>query len=236
MIGIVFDCDGTLIDSEAAHFASWRMAIEKRGGSLTAEEYQQLAGKTGTAISGMLHAKVMFDSPEALRNDKIDYYMQMLRKQEFQPIERTVRFIKELSLIKKELGLKLAVASAARKEEILHNLEHLKILSLFDAIVSGVDDLTDYSDPEGVNKPKPYIYLHAAKLLGLPPAQCVAFEDSATGLLAAVTAGMITIAVPNQVTQLQDFSRADYIIDPATPIDIDDFFLKVDLLRQAAIR
>lgn len=227
MLGIIFDCDGTLIDSESAHFLSWQKAVHKRGSLFTKEEYFPLAGNTSAYISNKLHEKTKSDSPEALKNDKKDYYLE-LHHQGISPIERTVSLVRKLSQKKEELGIKLAVASAASKDEILINLRRLGLLHVFDAVVSGVDDLMEYSDPEGVNKPKPYIYLHAAKLLGLAPSQCVAFEDSATGVLAAVRAGMTTFAVPNEFTKFQDFSHATHVIDSSTQIELDDLFQKLN--------
>ena len=113
------------------------------------------------------------------------------------------------------------------KKEILINLKDHEIIDAFDVVVSGQDDLSHYLDPEGVNKPKPYIYLHAAKLLGLEPSECVAFEDSYTGLLAASKAGLITFAVPNTFTREQDFSLATFKIEPHEEINMEEFFQKL---------
>ena len=63
-------------------------------------------------------------------------------------------------------------------------------------------------DLEGKNKPKPYIYLEAAQRLHVSPQHCLVFEDTEAGVMAASSAGMITIAVPNRFTSSQDFSRA----------------------------
>ena len=93
----------------------------------------------------------------------------------------------------------MGLASASPKDEILLNLQQHQIEHLFDVIISGKDDLSEYNDPEGVNKPKPYIYLHAAKLLDISPQQCVVIEDSRSGVTAGVDAGCFVIAVPNSL-------------------------------------
>ena len=67
-------------------------------------------------------------------------------------------------------------------------------------------------DPEGKNKPKPYIYLEASKRLNIIPEHCLVFEDTEAGIEAATKAGMITIAVPNWMTKEQNFSKANKII------------------------
>ena len=78
----------------------------------------------------------------------------------------------------------------------------------FDLVISGSDDLDDYVDAEGKNKPKPYIYIEASKRLNILPEFCLVFEDTTAGVDAAADAGMIPIAVPNQFTLNHDFSKA----------------------------
>lgn len=226
MKGIIFDCDGTLIDSEYTHFLSWQGPLRKRGGSMLEDEYHFLAGKPGSWIAQKLYERVRLDTPEMIYAEKRQNYLQLLKKG-MPAIERTVQFVRELAAQKESLGIKLAVASAGCKEEILLHLDHLGIIDLFEAIVSGHDDLGHYNDPEGVNKPKPYIYLHAAQLLGIDPKDCVAFEDTNTGLQAAVSAGMKAVAVPNSYTLQHDFSQATWCIKPESDIILPEFLAKV---------
>ena len=143
----------------------------------------------------------------------------------------SVEFAIQLFQQKEKRGLKLAVASGAKKEEIIHHLRSLNIEHYFDIILSGRDDLSEYQDPEGTNKPKPYVYLKAAKLLGVPPHECIAIEDSKTGVSSAVGAGCITIAVPNQYTRGHDLSHAHIIMDSFAGLSVDDFFNKVLSLK-----
>lgn len=190
------------------------------------DEYHLLAGKPGGWIAQKLYERVLQDSPEAIYAEKRQSYLQLLKKG-LPAIERTVRFVRELAAQKEALGIKLAVASAGYKEEILLHLDHLGITHLFEAIVSGHDDLGHYNDPEGVNKPKPYIYLHAAHLLGVDPKDCIAFEDTYTGLQAAISAGMKAVAVPNAFTLHQDFSQATLRIEPEDRIILSEFLEKI---------
>ncbi len=219
---IIFDCDGTLIDTEQAHFLSWQMALQKHGAPFTRQDYYAYSGHSGILISKELHDRLKIASPEILRNDKLEAYNE-LRKKATPPIHHVVNWVHELAAQKDEIQIKLGVASAACKEEILMNLHELGITGHFDVVVSGVDDLSHYNDPEGVNKPKPYIYLHSAKLLGLDPAECVAVEDSRPGVLAASRAGFITVAVPNDFTRTHDFSAAHLIIKSDEGIDSSQF-------------
>lgn len=221
--GVIFDCDGTLIDSEYYHLCAWRDAIAKRGLALAKDDYKKLAGLSVEEISQRLYRLVKVDSPQAIAEDKVEIY-RTLQERGIPPLKRMVDFVRQLASQKGELGIKLGLASAAYKDEILINLKHLGLESCFDAVISGKDDLAEYSDPEGVNKPKPYIYLHTAKSLGVEPAQCAAFEDSSAGVISAASAGMITFAVPNEYTQHHDFSRARFILGPDEELEIASFF------------
>ncbi len=229
MIGIIFDCDGTLVDSEHTHFLSWQHALSKRGAHLSEEEYVSYVGKSSAAAAQSMHERVRVDSAEAIVEDKQKSFHE-LQRQGISPIERTVRFVRALAKEKERLGLKMGVASAARKEEILFHFKQQDLLSIFDVVVSGKDDLFEYNDPEGVNKPKPYIYLHAAKLLGIDPSQCAAFEDSESGVISASSAGLITFAVPNAYTRGHDFSRAAFVLEPSREITVAEF-LKMTRFR-----
>ena len=70
-------------------------------------------------------------------------------------------------------------------------------------------------------KPAPDLYLLAAERLGLAPADCLAVEDTETGLAAAKAAGLKTIAWPNAQTAAMDFSAADYLLDDLAAFDWD---------------
>ncbi|MBS0647976.1 MAG: HAD family phosphatase [Verrucomicrobia bacterium] len=235
MIGIIFDCDGTLIDSEHAYYLSWQAALQARGGSISLEEYSTLAGYSGMHVAQKLHEKVNADSAEALLQDTKKAFRE-IHTNAVKPIERTVKFVRALAQQKQKLNIKMGVASAAGKQEILLNLGRTGLTEVFDVIVSGRDDLQHYQDPEGVNKPKPYIYLHTAQLLGLLPSSCVAFEDSGPGVLAATRAGILTYAVPHPLTKDHDFSEAHCVIQPDTELDIQEFFASMSkLLKKPSI-
>lgn len=224
---VIFDCDGTLVDSEEAHFLAWRLALKKEGGELSVQEYYNFVGKPATLLARTLAEKVNNqESAHQLLNDKRKHY-EAMQADGHLPIDATVDFLKKLALAKDEFGLKLGLASAAKKTEILINLRQLDIEPLFDVILSGQDDLNDYFDPEGVNKPKPYIYIHAAKLLNLKPEECAVIEDSQAGVTAGVEAGCFTIAVPNSYTKYHDFSRAHLVIDSFAEVDVETFLQMV---------
>lgn len=220
---VIFDCDGTLVDSEKMHFAAWKETLARYGYDLQWEEYVPCMGRPDALCSCFFAEKIGSSDAAGLLLQKIERFAQIQEEAIF-PIEHTVNFARLLIQKKHELGLSLGVASAARKSEILRNLNHLNLTPHLDVIISGEDDLHEYQDREGVNKPKPYIYLHAAKLLGLQPHECVAIEDSHPGVTAAVSAGLITVAVPNALTRIQDLSHASCKIESFHGMDPSAFF------------
>lgn len=207
---VVFDCDGTLVDSEQFHYQAWNDVLKKHGKSFSLEEYYPCVGHSTGVISERLAEKFGIGPAQEIGRDKLARFHE-LQRLGMPPIRATVDFIHRM--VQEKLGLKLAVASAVAREEIFTHLKNLKIDGFFDAVVSGIDDLDHYNDPEGVNKPKPYVYLETAKILNVKPSECIVIEDSHVGVSAGVKAGCFTIAVPNLFSQRQDFSKADMRID-----------------------
>lgn len=206
---------------------SWQHACGKQWWDFPLDEYHLFVGKPSRAIAQVLAERIGKDCAEQILCDKRAHYHH-LQNGGHPPIQATINFLRLLAKEKEKRNLKLGLTSAARKEEILLNLRHQGIDHLFDVILSGQDDLGDYHDPDGVNKPKPYIYLQAMKLLGVFPAECIVIEDSASGVKAATTAGCFTIAVPNDFTRYHDLSLAHLQMDSFADIDIDKFFKIVD--------
>lgn len=115
---------------------------------------------------------------------------------------------------KDKLNIKIAVVSSDNREAIMRNLSFAGVkYEMLDGVYSGHDDLKHINDPEGTNKPKPYIYILAAQKLGIDPRSAVVFEDTNAGVISASLAGMYVIAVPNKFTLGQDFSNAKLVTD-----------------------
>jgi len=224
---ILFDCDGTLVDSEYSHFISWKLALLELDGDLGLDEYFHYVGKSADVNAKLLAKKIGRDIPDQILKLKREFY-EGLCKEGLPPIASTVDFLKRLGLRKESLGVKIGVCSAARKPEILAHLKGLNIEHLIDIVLSGEDDLDEYVDVEGVNKPKPYIYLHAMKGLGVSTENTIVIEDSLPGVIAGLTAGCFTIAIPSDYTEQQDLSCADMMIKSFAGISVDEFFKMIE--------
>lgn len=222
---IIFDCDGTLVASEEAHLMAWKRVADDWKVTLSHEDYISYVGKPDLLIAERIKPEATLE----LLRQKINYYGEYIAKG-LPPITGTVDFVKRLIEEKNQHPLKLGVASAATKREIMINLKSLEIDHFFDVILSGQDDLNHIDDPTGVNKPKPYIYLHAAKLLGVSPLECIVIEDSHTGVSAGVDAGCITVAIPNCHSKHQDFSKAHFIFESLSGFSVKEFLEKIKVL------
>ncbi len=226
MKAVLFDCDGTLVDSEYAHNFAFKLALQEIGHDLTTHEFSQFVGKSDLAVAKLIAAKIGEDCTDFLLQKKKTHYVRLCHAG-LPAIEPTVEFLRKLAEAKSRLGIKIGVCSAAHKEDLLFHLRHLGIEEHLDIILSGEEDLLGYSDPEGVNKPKPYIYLHAMKMLGIFPTECVVIEDSVPGVMAGVSAGCLTVVVPNDFTRNQDLSHAHLRIESFEGISLDRFFQMV---------
>lgn len=220
---ILFDCDGVLVDTEYLKFLSWKHALESKNLHFTIEEYMPLVGHSSKNILYGLEKAKQIDIPEEVIALKNEQY-RVLQAQGVKPIEAMVAFAKRLEHSKQQLGIKIGLASSAPRKEIIQNLEQIGLEKAFDLILSGSDDLHHYEDKEGKNKPKPYIYIEAAKRLGILPVHCLVFEDTAAGVEAAAGAGMTVIAVPNCFTIDQDFSKAKKVVYSHAELLMDEFF------------
>jgi len=207
---IIFDCDGILVDTEYLKFLAWQEALASQAIEFSVEEYMPLVGHSSKNILQMIqHSKKIKISDEIIGLKNARY--KALQKLGVPAIQAMVDFARHLSANKSKLGLVLGLASSAPKEEILTNLQQIGLENAFDLVISGSDDLDDYVDAEGKNKPKPYIYIETAKRLNILPEFCLVFEDTTAGVDAAADAGMVPIAVPNQFTLNHDFSKALHV-------------------------
>lgn len=208
---IIFDLDGTLVDTEPLHYIAWKEAFASQNIDFSFEDNCLLVGNCSAKRFELLKTLKGVQNPQEILKIKREKYKQ-LREKGIKPIQGIVETVKKLSTRKDEFKIKLAVASAAPKTEIIESLKSVGLENCFDEIVSGSTDLSDYVDSEGINKPKPYVYLETAKRLKVSCNKCLVFEDTNAGIEAATKAGMIAIAVPNEYTLKQDFSKANKII------------------------
>jgi len=181
--GYIFDCDGTLADSMPLHFKAWRKALSVHHApfEFTWELFVRRAGKILEDTVDELN--VEFQSkldPSSVTRVQRETYNALLPK--VGPVRPVVDFVRSIA------GRRpVAVASGSDRPTVLTTLEAIGIRDLFSVIV------TAESVVHG--KPAPDMFLLAAERLGVPPEQCVVFEDGILGIEAAKRAKMAWVFV-----------------------------------------
>ncbi len=214
----LFDLNGTVIDDMQYHSEAWhKILTEDLGAELTWEEVNvQMYGKNSEVLA-RIFGEDRFSDEEAykLSVEKEKYY-QSAYKPHIKLINGLEHFLEKAHAH----GTKMAIASAAIMFNIDFIVDNLEIRRYFDALVS--------ADDVDKSKPHPETFLKAAQKLGIPPQDCIVFEDAPKGVESAKNAGMpcvvITTAHPKE-----DFSKYDNVIafikDYEDPF-IVDFFKK----------
>jgi len=212
LMGIIFDFDGIILETEIPRFNAWRSLFQEYGLPFTIEQWHL---GVGTGPSVFNPAEILADQTKG----KIEAYQAQViadeRAQAFVFQEPILPGVQELIQTAKSSGIKLAVASSSEEDWVLGNLERIGLLSLMDAVCTA-DDVTNV-------KPDPELYLLALDKLGLSPGACLAFEDSPNGVLAARRAGLRCVAVPTRMTSRMDLSAANLIINSICDLDLASF-------------
>jgi HAD superfamily hydrolase (TIGR01509 family) len=179
---VVFDCDGVLVDSEPHSVAAWIDVLRDLGHSAGAPEIEACTGFGFDPTHDHLSAI----APLPPKPEVWPLLLAALARSFARGLEV---FPDGIALLEacKAAGIPVAVASASPRARLDLTLKSAGLDRQFPVSVSG-DDVT-------LGKPAPDCYLAAADLLGVDPADCVAIEDSDTGALSAIAAGMRTIAV-----------------------------------------
>ncbi|RYF80435.1 MAG: HAD family phosphatase [Comamonadaceae bacterium] len=203
---VLFDHDGTLVDSEPVHLLLWQQVLAPLGVTLDLVTYQaHHAGMPTPANAQALVQRFALNlSASQLADAKHEATVQWLAAQPF-PLMPSAR---EVLHRLRAAGLKLAIVTGAEAAGAQRTLQGHGLQGFFDTVVSG-DDVVR-------SKPAPEAYQLAMTRLGLPPEACVAVEDTETGVSAAVDAGLRVLAVPHALSAHQDLSRATERFDDLT--------------------
>ena len=182
---VIFDCDGTLVDSMPAHFEAWceALAIHGAGGVFKEDVFIAMGGRPTRDIVVELNSEYDLKlDPEAVALAKREAFLKRMG---------AVRLIKEVAEFAESLRGKvpMAIATGGSRMVIEKTLQAVGCSDWFDEVVTA-DDVKE-------GKPAPDIFLMAAKLLGVSPMRCLVLEDAPAGILAAQRAGMQVIAIPS---------------------------------------
>ena len=198
---VIFDFDGTIIDTETAQYESVNAEFQRHGVTYDLELFKSgIGGADHRHWTEVLQGLVgPIDDLAAVQERRLKANYQRVESVELRP------GVLEVIEMTERAGLPLSVASSSPSSLVEHHLEARDLRRRF-ANVS-TRDFVEHA------KPWPDVFLHAAEQLDVEPRECVVIEDSANGVTAAKAAGMTCVVVPNPITRDADFSGADYVLE-----------------------
>ena len=181
---VLWDLDGTLVDSEEYHWQSWQHALALDGVSVTRDQFKASFGQRNEGIlRGWLGPEATIERINSVADAKEVEYRRLAAAHGLTPLPGAAEWLVRLQAA----GWKQAIASSAPRLNVDVMLRALHLEAYFDAIVSS-EDVTR-------GKPEPDVFLTAATRLDVPSERCIVVEDAAAGVEAARRAGMRSIGV-----------------------------------------
>ena len=211
MKAAIFDMDGLLIDSEPLWQDAEIAVFGAPGVPLTRSMCRETMGFRIDHVVRHWHERFPWQGPslEAVELEVVESVGELIR-QRGAPMPGVNESIEELGAA----GYALAVASASPMRLIRLVLEQLRIGERFSVVHS--------AESESQGKPHPAVYTSTMARLGIPPNQCIAFEDSVAGVQSAKSAGAFVIAVPDRSQRSNPgFATADAVLESLTEFSLD---------------
>lgn len=180
---VLWDLDGTLVDSEEYHWRAWRDALAAEGVAISHEQFAETFGWRNDAIIPRWLPGVSEADVVRIGDAKEAAYRRVVREQGLDPLPGIAACVRSLQ----NEGWRQAVATSAPRANVDTVLEILGLAACFQALVSAEDVRKGKPDPE--------VFLTAARRLGVPRDRSVVVEDAPAGVEAAHRAGMRCIGV-----------------------------------------
>ena len=196
----LFDLDGVLVDTEPLEWLAYRQAVQPYGVTFPLEEFFPFIGRTSSTVAQYLVEKHRLPiSVAELRDQKISNVSRLIRERPIPVMPYAIEFLEFLSKKRVLLG----VATNSRESEGTEKLKRAGLLRYFRKVSFKSDVLQ--------SKPAPDIYEDLIKQLDVNAGECIAFEDSASGVQAAKSAGIACFAIQNKFNQHHDLAIADRV-------------------------
>lgn len=208
---VIFDMDGTLVDTEPVYLAAAGDIFDELGFELTVDEYAQFTGTSLASMWSFLRQKfeITQDLDLLVDETKRGYLKKIREEKGLLPMPGVVALIQSLQVD----GVPLAVGTSTNRDLMQVTLD-LFGLSQYFTVKVAVDDV-------GRSKPSPDIFLKAAELLNVEPESCLVFEDSFHGSLAAKRAEMKCVGYTQNNKNPQDLSHADLKIADFSQVTLE---------------
>lgn len=212
IVAVIFDMDGVIIDSNPTHKIALQQFCHKYGFHLTDEELlSRVYGRTNNEWITNLFGRELTDRELNDLGEEKEMIFRELYKDIIKPLDGLQSFLEQLDAH----DIPRAIGTSAPRSNVDFVLKHTGLEKFFTIIL-------DQSDVKH-GKPDPEIYLKVAARLKLPPAQCIVFEDSLSGIISAQKAGtrVVGVATTHTLRELSHTNLAikDFVgLDPLTLI------------------
>ena len=188
---VLWDLDGTLVDSEEYHWQAWKEILDREGISLTRPQFLSSFGQRNDAIlRAWLGEDVSLELIRKIGDDKEAHYRELVRMQGLAPLPGAAEWVERLHLE----GWRQAIASSAPRLNVEAVLDALHFRKWFQATTAAED--------VQAGKPDPQVFLVAASRLNSAPGNCIVVEDARAGVEGARRAGMRSIGVGKNASSL----------------------------------
>jgi HAD superfamily hydrolase (TIGR01509 family) len=204
LAAVVFDCDGTLADTESLSDRAWSETLATYGYTPTPADFRAVIGHPFAQNWEHYRARVDLGDQQVFRAQLRGRFIELFDA-ELVLHDDAVDTLRELA----DDGVPIAVASSSTHAHVLRVLARGSLTDLV-AVVIGADDVSEH-------KPSPGPYLAAARGLGVDPHGCSAVEDTPVGVAAAVAAGMFTVGVIRAHASAEDLAEAHRVVQRVTP-------------------
>jgi HAD superfamily hydrolase (TIGR01509 family) len=202
---VIFDLDGTIVDTETPEFITWQETYAEHGVVLEQAVWAQTIGTTDAAWSPYAHLESLLGAPidrAAVRAAQRARFDELMVAAE--PREGVVAWLDEAA----ELGLRVGLASSSGLSWVSRFLDAFTLRDRFEVLAT--------RDRVTRGKPDPELYRLALHDLRVRPDQALAVEDSPNGVTAAKAAGLYCVAVPNPMTAGFSLDGADLVLESLT--------------------
>jgi beta-phosphoglucomutase len=198
---ILFDLDGTLIDSEHFYFECWNEILADTGGQLTYRDWlDNYAGTTAYTIGQKLKNKFGIQTPI----DELVERRIALTTHRFKTTDVTLMpFVRECLEFYKNKGLRMVIATSSQRPDVEAIFERNGLGGYFEFMITRTDVINGKPHPEG--------YLLCLEKLGIEKTECVVCEDTSTGIAAAKAAGLVCYAIQSITDEHPKLGEADKI-------------------------
>lgn len=205
--GVIFDLDGVLVDTVPLHYAAWKRLFDEYGYTFDETIYRKkVDGRS--RLDGVRGVMSDLDDEAVIEasDRKQSYFLEMIDQGRLQPFPTSIPFVKTL----KERGILLAAASSSVNASNI--LDRIGLLDDITTVVTTADVVH--------GKPRPDIFLKAARNIGLSVSECIVFEDSESGISAARQGGFFCVGVDRH-QQPQYFTEANMVVKDLGDFDIE---------------